>query len=236
VVPALRIIPVLDLKGGVVVRARAGLREEYLPIETPLSSSADPAAVAEGLRRLYPFETFYCADLDAIGGGAANQQALDALAAMSQPPVVWLDAGLNAAEQIDAMLSRPNLRTVLGTESQRDADLLARFADHPRVILSLDFFADGYRGPPEILHETARWPKTVIVMTLARVGVSGGPDIERLQEIKDRAGSRKIIAAGGVRHAADVEALTAIGIDGVLIATALHDGRITPGQLSELQN
>ena len=33
----MEIIPVVDLKGGVVVRARMGQREEYRPIETPLS-------------------------------------------------------------------------------------------------------------------------------------------------------------------------------------------------------
>jgi len=235
VVSALRIIPVLDLKGGVVVRARAGRREEYLPIETPLSSSAEPVAVVEGLRKLYAFDTFYCADLDAIEGGEPNAQSLDALESMPSPPTIWLDAGCNEAGTLEAMLARRNLCTVLGTESQKDARLLARFARHSSLVLSLDFFADGYRGPREILEDTTHWPQTIIVMTLARVGVGTGPDFERLAEIKGRAGNRNIIAAGGVRHAGDVEALAAIGIDGVLVATALHDGRITPEQLVELQ-
>lgn len=234
-VSALRIIPVLDLKGGVVVRARAGRRDEYLPIETPMSASAHPAAVAAGLRTLFPFDTFYCADLDAIGGATQNRSALDALAAMPLPPTVWLDAGCNEAGPLEAMLSKPNMRTVLGTESQGDAGLLAKFARHPSLILSLDFFGDGYRGPREILDDATHWPQTIIVMTLARVGVGAGPDIERLEDVKRRAGSRTIVAAGGVRDAGDIEALAAIGVDAVLVATALHDGRLTPAQLADLQ-
>ncbi|MGC4025989.1 MAG: HisA/HisF-related TIM barrel protein [Mesorhizobium sp.] len=231
----MRIIPVLDLKGGVVVRARAGRRGEYLPIETPLSSSAEPVAVVEGLLSLYPFDTFYCADLDAIGGALPNQRALDALAVMPNPPTIWLDAGYNKAGELEVMLSKPNIRTVLGTESQGDAGLLSKFTGHPSLILSLDFFADGYYGPHEILDDTTHWPQTIIVMTLARVGVGAGPDIERLEQIKSRAGSRTIVAAGGVRHADDVKALALIGVDAVLVATALHDGRLTPAQLADFQ-
>ncbi|TIU15775.1 MAG: hypothetical protein E5W49_23350, partial [Mesorhizobium sp.] len=78
---ALRIIPVLDLKGGEVVRAQQGKRDRYRPIITPLSQSSDVIAVTEGLRRLHPFPTFYIADLDAIEGGTPNSGALARLKA-----------------------------------------------------------------------------------------------------------------------------------------------------------
>ena len=38
----LDIIPVIDLRHGLVVRAVMGRRELYRPIETPLSRTADP--------------------------------------------------------------------------------------------------------------------------------------------------------------------------------------------------
>jgi uncharacterized protein related to proFAR isomerase len=41
----MEIIPVIDLKGGLVVRARMGQRDRYRPIETPLS----PTSTAEAL-------------------------------------------------------------------------------------------------------------------------------------------------------------------------------------------
>lgn len=231
----MRIIPVLDLKDGVVVRARAGDRASYRAIETPLSASAEPSAVAAGLRGLHPFRTYYCADIDAIEGRAPNHAAIRALRTMPDAPDIWLDAGVCREESLAAALSMPHVHPVIGTESQADAALLSRFAGHPRLILSLDFFGDGYRGPREILDTESLWPRTVIVMTLARVGTGAGPDMERLAEIKRRAGDRDVIAAGGVRDAGDAEMLVGLGIAGALVATALHEGRFTPSQLAELE-
>ncbi|MCO5064497.1 MAG: HisA/HisF-related TIM barrel protein [Rhizobiaceae bacterium] len=231
----MRIIPVLDLKGGLVVRAHQGRRDEYRPIETPLSASADPVAVAEGLRGLYPFATFYCADLDAIEGRAPNAVAVERLSGMDHPPAIWLDAGFGDADTLQRALANPQVHPVMGTESQRDGRLLRSFTAEPRLVLSLDFFPDGYRGPPELLDRADLWPQTIIVMTLARVGAGGGPDFALLGTIKERAQGRTVVAAGGVSGVRDVEELHALGIDAVLMATALHGGRFTSSQLDSLQ-
>ena len=230
----MRIIPVLDLKGGVVVRAQMGQRDSYRPIVTPLSASPDPVAVAEGLRTLFPFPTFYIADLDAIEGRAANTAVLARLRAMHDAPELWVDAGIASADRLAAALREPMLHPVLGSESQQDDALLRRFRDHPGVILSLDFFADGFRGPPSLLDQPALWPQKVIVMTLASVGAAAGPDFARLEEIKRRSGSRSVIAAGGVRDEADIRALSSLGIAAALVATSLHNGTLTPAQLASL--
>lgn len=228
----MRIIPVLDLKGGEVVRAAKGRRDEYRPIVTPLSASPDVVAVADGLRTLYSFPTFYIADLDAIEGREANSAALTRLGAMEEPPQLWVDAGFADADRLSAALAEPSVSPVLGTESQRDAALLRRFRDHPDLILSLDFFSDGFHGPASFLDEPEFWPERVIVMTLAKVGAAAGPDFERLREIRAKAGNREIIAAGGVRNEADIRALASLGIAAALVATSLHDGTLTPQQLT----
>jgi phosphoribosylformimino-5-aminoimidazole carboxamide ribotide isomerase len=234
----LRIIPVLDLKGGEVVRAEQGQRDRYKAIVTPLSASSDAVAVAEGLRTLHPFRTFYIADLDAIEGRAPNNAALTRLGAMPEAPELWVDAGIDGEEALAAALAaalaEPSLCPVLGSESQRDDALLRRFCQHPELILSLDFFGDGFRGPASLLDDPALWPQRVIVMTLAKVGSAAGPDFARLQEIKARAGDRSVIAAGGVRNEADIRALSSLGVAAALVATSLHDGTLTPRQLTSL--
>lgn len=230
----MRIIPVLDLKGGQVVRAERGLRDLYRPIETPLSASPDVVSVAAGLRTLHPFRTFYVADLDAIAGGKPNDAALAALRAMDRPPELWVDAGYGDAGALAAALDRPWLRPVLGSESQAGDALVRRFAGHPRMILSLDFTAAGFQGPAAVLDSAALWPQTVIVMTLARVGAGAGPDFERLGSIKARAGNRAVVAAGGVRGEADLRALASLGIAGALVATCLHAGTLTAGHIEAL--
>lgn len=230
----MRIIPVLDLKDGVVVRAAGGRRDDYRPIVTPLSPSADIVDVALGMRSLHPFGTFYVADLDAIEGRRPNEGALARLSRLEGEPRIWLDAGFGDAGALEAALGRPALSPVLGSESQKDGALLRRFRDHPDLILSLDFFADGFRGPSSIIAEPELWPRTVIVMTLAQVGSGAGPDLARLQTIVAAAGDREVVAAGGVRGEADLRALSDLGVSAALVSTSLHDGTLDRDALARL--
>src|SRR5262245_9451555 len=75
IVRRMEVIPVIDLRGGVVVRARMGQRDHYRPIETPLSATSDAVDVTRGLLSLFPFRTLYVADLDAIERTGNNDAA-----------------------------------------------------------------------------------------------------------------------------------------------------------------
>jgi phosphoribosylformimino-5-aminoimidazole carboxamide ribotide isomerase len=228
------IIPVLDIKDGLVVRARLGDRESYRPIETPLSPTADILDVATGLRKLYPFPAFYVADLDRIQRRPSAGNALEQLKPLLGKADVWLDAGFSDRHAIEQALATDAISPVLGSESQSDNLVLEHFRADPRLILSLDFRGDEFLGPPSILENTDGWPSRIIVMTLGRVGADSGPDFERLTEIRRRAGHRAVVAAGGVRDAHDLERLQAIGISAALVATALHSGALTPETVSSL--
>ncbi len=118
---------------------------------------------------------------------------------------------------------------VVGSESLLDSAGLQGLVTG---VLSLDFRGDDFLGPPALLADPDLWPRRVIVMTLARVGGGDGPDYERLRDVIARAGADRLIyAAGGVRNGDDLEALRVMGAAGVLVATALHDGRIKTGDL-----
>ena len=230
----MRVIPVIDLMGGKVVRARAGDRASYRPIETPLSPTSDALDVVRGLLAVYPFPTLYVADLDAIQRKGDNFPALRRIPAEFPKMSLWVDNGAADAAALDALIG-PNLGApVIGSESQSDSALIARHRDSTRIVLSLDFRGDAFQGAAEILAEPALWPRRVIVMTLARVGSGAGPDLERLAAIRSIAGGREIYIAGGVRDAADLAALEAEGAAGALIASALHDGRITGADLEAI--
>jgi phosphoribosylformimino-5-aminoimidazole carboxamide ribotide isomerase len=84
------------------------------------------------------------------------------------------------------------------------------------------------------LNDANTWPAKIIVMTLARVGSASGPDMNRLTTIKSRVLNRQVYAAGGVRDANDLALLARAEISGALIATSLHNGKLTGAQIARL--
>ncbi|MBP0614650.1 HisA/HisF-related TIM barrel protein [Jiella mangrovi] len=245
----MQVVPVLDIKQGLVVRGVMGERANYRPIETPLSQGPEPLAVARGLLALHPFDALYIADLDAIEGlavegvvaegetrrrrGEPDAALIESLVAAHPGVTLWLDAGVanfDGAMAIDAL---SGVLCVVGSESVDEAETVRRLAEETDLALSLDFRGEAFVGPPELWSNESLWPETVIVMTLAKVGSGAGPDMDRLAEVMARAGRRKVFAAGGVRGPADLAALKDMGIAGALVATALHDGRISAADLAE---
>ena len=228
----MEIIPVIDLRGGLVVHARMGQRDQYRPIETPLSATSDPVDVARGLLSIFPFRTLYVADLDAIERTGNCASALARLNAAFPQLKLWVDNGLEAGAAWAWLDGGRD--PVLGSEAQRNASPIEGFTSDPRVILSLDFHGDAFIGPQALLDTPEIWPRRIIVMTLARVGSGAGPDLERLSSVRRLCGDRLVYAAGGVRHADDLAALAQCGVAGALVASALHDGRLTRADIEAL--
>lgn len=237
----MEIIPVIDLKEARAVRARMGDRASYGPLVTPLASSSDPLAVLHGYSDLYPFPILYVADLDGIEGRGADGRGQASLLAAWPGTEVWVDDGSLAAVPAGGGGTGARRVMVAGSESLA-ADgatwrrrLEAMASRGGEAVLSLDFRGEVFQGPEELYGEVGLWPSRVVVMTLARVGSSAGPDLRRLEAIVRKAGDdRRVYAAGGVRDAADCRRLRDLGVAGALVATALHDGKIKAGDLMEI--
>lgn len=243
----MHIIPVIDVRYGIAVRAVAGDRANYQPLVTPLvsvESAAEwgqthrsapqltgqtgltPLAVAGGYRNLHPFSTIYIADLDGIEGRGANA-ALSSTLLMALPGVeFWIDAGLKPG---DAPASSVN---VIGSEVLSEQDIQTPLPQ--RAVLSLDFRGDEFIGPARLLQRPDLWPSRVIVMTLGRVGSDGGPDLARIAQIAMLAPQAHVYAAGGIRGITDLNAARDAGANGALVASALHAQKIKAGDLREI--
>ena len=230
----MRVVPVIDLMGGEVVRARLGDRASYRPIATPLSPTSAAVDVVRGLLALYPFRTLYVADLDAIQRNGDNIPAIRRIRAEFPALQMWIDSGAANSDALEALVRADLGAPVLGSESQHDSALIARYESSNRVVLSLDFRGDAFQGPQDILTEVKSWPRRVIVMTLARVGSAVGPDLARLAAIGSIAEGRELYAAGGVRDAGDLAELKALGAAGALVSSALHDGRLVRSDLEAI--
>jgi phosphoribosylformimino-5-aminoimidazole carboxamide ribotide isomerase len=224
------VIPVIDLRKGQAVRAIAGQRDQYRPLATSLSPSSDPDAVMLAYRSIYPFTTFYLADLDAIEHTGGNRSVVMQLLKAFPHAIFWLDAGFSTLQQVRSWPQNPRLRPVLGSESQSGPDAVAQLLQHCRdyrPLLSLDFKQGQFLGPAELLDRPDIWPQEVILMQLDRVGAGRGPDASL-----PAAEGKNFYAAGGVRDKADLQRLSAQGYAGVLVASALHDEQLSGADMA----
>jgi HisA/HisF family protein len=227
------IIPVIDLKGGHVVLARGGARHLYAPIKTPLAPTSRPHDVVAGFLSLHPFRKIYIADLNAITGVGGHAAIVTALESDFPDLEFWVDSGLATESRAAAWLAQNRGALVIGSENLADLKTAPRLAAEPRRILSLDFRGDDFLGAPALATNPELWPQRVIVMTLTKVGAGSGPDFARLNQIRAHAPAHDLYGAGGVRDVNDLRRLEAAGIAGVLVASALHDGKITAADLRE---
>ena len=229
----MEVIPVIDLKNGEAVHARQGQRNSYAPIRSQLCDGSAPEDLLRGYLALFPFETLYLADLDAITAGAPpNLPTIRGLMAVAPGLDLWVDAGFCDRDGCRALLEETEATLVLGSESQKDTGLLESLSEQrDRLVLSLDFKDDRFLGPERLLNAPALWPTRIIVMALARVGSGSGPDIERIETLRKTAPVHAYYAAGGVRHRDDLDTLTRRRVAGALIASVLHDGRVSKEDL-----
>ncbi len=236
-----RLIPVLDVMNGRVVRAVGGQRDKYRPICCRLTGSCDPTAIARGLLGGAEADELYVADLDAITTTVAVSSAARQLLATCTVPV-WLDAGIGRTDVLD-FPEASNLRPVVGFETCRVWQILLETLIEPlqrRVGFSIDLrdgrlLGDwrgwGLKNDRDVLGLTRRVVEmgvgTLIVLDLARVGTGTGTGTEPLlRDIRAEFPQVDLIAGGGVRTWEDVERLGEAGASGVLVASALHDGSI----------
>lgn len=240
------VIPVLDLKRGRAVHARRGERAAYRPVAGAFGSGDDPLRLARALRDGLGIRRLYVADLDAITG---EEPALPTLAALSALGLeLWVDAGVRSAADAARVLDEGAARAIVALETLPGLDALRQVARHigtERVALSLDLRAGlplaadpalAALDPATIAREArAAGIDTILALDLARVGSEAGPDEPLLRRLRPAVADARLIAGGGVRDVADLERLAALGCDGALVATALHDGRIGRAEVERLQ-
>lgn len=237
----MEVIPVIDLLNGCVVHAQRGQRNCYRPIESSLCDSSQPLAVVQALLGLYPFKRLYIADLDAIQGQGHNSPTIREIYNRYPELDIWLDGGFTSAQELE-LEEAGGLTCVLGSENLASAAHYLEMKSSARqsMVLSLDFGVDGHMGPAELLHMPREWPDQVIAMTLARVGSNEGPDLQILGKVLQTSRAvtpaSRIYAAGGVRHLADLKAVAERGVGGALVATALHNGSISPEEIAALES
>ncbi len=216
----MEIIPVIDLKGGIVVHAQAGLRDRYAPLKSFVTASTKLEDVIADILALFPFKTIYIADLDSISGQKLQSEQYERIVARFPDVCFWLDCGVTSLADIERVHDLMML-PVVGSETLTDLSILQ--SDMP-FILSLDFKAGELLGLASLWQQETLWPQQVIAMNLDYVGMGQGPDYQLIKLIQQKKPSAAVIAAGGVRSSHDLISLANEQVSHVLVASAIHDG------------
>jgi phosphoribosylformimino-5-aminoimidazole carboxamide ribotide isomerase len=246
----MELIPVLDLARGSAVHAIGGDRLRYGPVQSVLAPGreGDAMALAQAYRALPGVGRCYVADLDAIGGAPAQLDLLARLqSAQGFGGPLLLDAGIASLGELHR-LGGAFSHIVVGLETLSSFADLGRLAAQVEVTFSLDLRNDLPLTRPELLVEMGSVDATVlaraaveagarslILLDVGRVGHGVGVNLQLLASLRRALPKVVLLAGGGVRGDADINALAASGCDGVLVATALHRGTLTalaapPGQ------
>ncbi len=227
----MEILPVIDLKNGLAVHARGGDRANYQPLKSRFADSSHPLALINGMNATMDLKTVYVADLDALDGGKVQIELLNELSDAFPQLRFVVDVGLKSGDEMAIGTAPENVDLVIASETLNSVDdYLALKSTLPDAhqILSLDRKGTECLGPTALFETADLWPESVIHMNLAHVGGVLGPDFDGLRALRKLAPRIILFAAGGVRNSDDLDRLSLSGVQGVLIGSALHDGRVLP--------
>jgi len=249
----MRVIPVIDVMNGQVVRGVAGRRSEYKPIVSQIAADSQPATVARAFVQQFGFSTVYVADLDGILRREPDTHAIEEIREAGLD--LWLDAGMGSKGLVRELRKRgselpPETTIVLGSECLHDASTIIdslSLVGSSRIVFSVDMQDSKLSTNVEAWKlaspmEVIRWTidagvEKLLVLDLADVGVGGGTrTIQLCREVRREFPAVELVAGGGVRSIDDLRALFDAGCDAALVASALHNGRLSPQDVRDVES
>ncbi len=222
------IIPAVDVLDGRAVRLHQG---DYDRIEV---DAGDPLALVRQAAAAAP-PLVHVVALGAARDGGAPVELARAVVAAAAPVPVQLGGGVRSVDDVKALAAAGIARVMVGTAAFGEIPLEELVAA-AELVVAIDV-ADG-------IVRTAGWLESsglttqqalercadagvrhLLCTAIDRDGTRSGPDLELLREVRSFDGT--VLAAGGIRDDADVEAVRALGIDGVVVGRAWLEGAVT---------
>lgn len=236
------IFPAIDIRGGKCVRL---LKGDFAK-ETVFSDKPEEMAKkwqAQGA------EFLHLVDLDgALAGKSQNLATVEKILAAVDIPVE-LGGGIRTMENIDDVLALGVRRVILGSVAVRDPELVreacAKYGD--RIVVGIDakdgiVAVDGWgvSGDVEATALAREMKKagvrTIIYTDISRDGTLSGVNVEATAKLARESGV-VIVASGGVKSIADIEALKPYekdGIEGVIVGKSIYMGTLDLAKAIEI--
>lgn len=215
-------IPSIDIQNGQAVQLIGG--------EKKAIDAGDPRPIAAKFARVGEIALI---DLDAAMGTGSNTAIMREICAQHpcrvgggirdvQTAIDWLDAGAS--------------KVILGTAATPE---ILRELPRERVIAALDardgkVVVEGWKKTTaatveDRMGELREYVSGFLVTFVEHEGRMGGLPFERVQQLVEVAVDARLTAAGGVRNAADIARIDALGAD-AQVGMALYTGAIDLGR------
>lgn len=216
----MQIIPALDLLGDDAVRLEQGRFDRVL-FRQPLEEFMERIVATSP-------PLVHVVDLQGARDGALRPDVVERCRRAANATPLQVSGGIRSLAGARAALAAGASRIVVGTALWESDDALARFVNEfrERLVVALDVRGDrlAVRGwlddaPLDVNDALRRCVDTGVqrlhVTAIERDGTMSGPDLA----LYDRVCAWKIpvVAAGGVRDDADVEALARVGCEAAVM-------------------
>jgi phosphoribosylformimino-5-aminoimidazole carboxamide ribotide isomerase len=213
---SIEVIPAVDVLGEGAVRLERG---DY---DSVVERAGEPAALAQrwvaaGAKRIH------LVDLDGARSGQVRPELVRAIAALGVP--VQASGGIRSLADARALLDAGADRVVVGTAAWPDPSPWFELGE--ALVLALDVRdgevrTAGWTAGSGIRFEDAlalAGESRMLVTAIDRDGTLAGPDVALVRQAADAGG--RVLAAGGIRSAADVAALADAGAEAAIVGRAL---------------
>ena len=219
------VIPAVDVLGTQAVRLERG------DFQRVVFRDHDPEALASRLATFGP-PLLHLVDLAGARDGRIRPELVSRIAAAAAPVPVQASGGIRSLADARALLDAGAARVVVGTAAFGDGGVLAELVEAlgERLVVAVDVRdglvtvsgwggATGVRAADAAARLAAAGVPRLLCTATARDGTLAGPDLELVAEVLERSGL-PVLAAGGVRSEADLDALAALGVEGAIVGRA----------------
>ncbi|XGI83900.1 1-(5-phosphoribosyl)-5-[(5-phosphoribosylamino)methylideneamino]imidazole-4-carboxamide isomerase [Halorutilales archaeon Cl-col2-1] len=229
------VIPAVDMKDGdcvQLVQGEEGTEKTYGDPVEAAQTWVDAGA-----------ETLHIVDLDgAIHGERKNAEKVGRI--IDETSVeVQVGGGIRSVDDAKSFFDAGAERVIMGTAAVENPRIVEDVSQHGDVMVSLDskndeVVVEGWQegsglSPVDLaskFEETGA--ESILYTDVDREGLLDGVETSTVSRIVEEV-SIPVVASGGVSSPEDVEAVRDAGADGVVIGTALYEGRMSLQEAKE---
>ncbi|MBN2734835.1 MAG: 1-(5-phosphoribosyl)-5-[(5-phosphoribosylamino)methylideneamino]imidazole-4-carboxamide isomerase [Methanomicrobiaceae archaeon] len=226
----MRVFPAVDILGGRCVQLVQGRREDATVYGTPLECAEK--WISEGADALHVI------NLDGAFGDSQKNVDLIKSVISETGVFVQLGGGIRSVDDAGAWLNAGVNRVILGTLAIENPESVRVISDEfgkDAVVAGVDAKCGQVvvRGWEESAGDYLNWAKKfeslgagALLFTNVDVeGLQNGIDPKPVKRLVEST-SLSVIAAGGISCPGDVATLKSMGVDGIVLGSALYSGKI----------